>query len=140
MIVDASIAFKWIAPEEDSALATNLLSTSDVIAPTLLLIEVANGLWKKAVKEQIDNSISFSDEIGNLSRIVKIIDESPYIPRALELGRQLEHAVYDCVYLAMAEGLGDRLVTADAKFLAKLTGTEFAQLVLPLKMAGQQVP
>lgn len=132
MIVDASVAFKWIATEVDSNLARKLLASSEVIAPTLLLIEVANGLWKMAVKEEIDNSISFSDEIKSLSRIVTVVDEIDLIPRALELARQLKHAIYDCVYLAMAEARGDLVVTADARFIAKLAATPYAQLVMPL--------
>jgi predicted nucleic acid-binding protein len=132
MIVDASVAFKWIAMEESSDLASKLLTSIDVLAPTLLLIEIANGLWKKTVREQVDSSISFSKEIVSLSQILTIIDESKHIPRALELARQLNHAIYDCVYLAMAEELGDRLVTADVKFIGKLSATPYKEIVIPL--------
>jgi predicted nucleic acid-binding protein len=135
MIVDASIAFKWIATEPDSDLANRLLIAADVTAPTLLLIEVGNGLWKKACREQIDGAVSFSDEVRNLSRIVTIIEEAEYVPRALELARELNHAIYDCVYLAMAEAREDVVVTADAKFISKLAATNYSGLVVSLQDA-----
>jgi predicted nucleic acid-binding protein len=137
MIVDASVAFKWIALEEETELANSLLASTDVLAPTLVLIEIGNGLWKKAVREQIDSSVSFSDEVRNLSQILTIVDESDYVPRALELARQLNHPIYDCVYLAMAEALGDRLVTADLKFLGKVRTTPYSGLVIALSETGK---
>ena len=136
MIVDASIAFKWIANEADTDLANRLLTISDVTAPTLLLVEVGNGIWKKALREEIDGAVSFSDEIRSLSRIVTIIEEVEYIPRALELARELNHAIYDCVYLAMAEAHDEVVVTADAKFIAKLASTQYARLVVSLHEAA----
>ena len=136
MIVDASIAFKWIATEPDSDLANRLLTVADVTAPTLLLIEVGNGLWKKALRKQIDSAVSFSHEVRSLSRIVTIIEETEYVPRALELARELNHAIYDCVYLAMAEAREDVVVTADAKFITKLASTDYAGLVVSLPEAA----
>lgn len=44
------------------------------------------------------------------------------------LAFQLRHAVYDCVFLALALRLNVRLVTADLKFLEK-TWARFAGVV-----------
>jgi predicted nucleic acid-binding protein len=41
--------------------------------------------------------------------------------RAFDIGRALDHAVYDCFYLALAERLSLPLITADAKLMSKAT-------------------
>lgn len=135
MIVDASVAFKWFAVEEDSDLAMALLAGTSLVAPGLLAVEIANGLWKKAMKEQIDIAVSFSPELDQLGELVTLVDERGVVGRALEIARTLRHAVYDCIYLALAESLNDTVVSADKKLLGKLLGGEFAHLVTPLDQA-----
>jgi predicted nucleic acid-binding protein len=48
-VVDASVALKWYVAETDSGAALGFLQQhqSDLTAPTLLLTEFANALWKK---------------------------------------------------------------------------------------------
>jgi predicted nucleic acid-binding protein len=41
----------------------------------------------------------------------------PLAARAAALARKLDHPVYDCLYLALAEAEGAPLVTADRRFL-----------------------
>lgn len=135
MIVDASVAFKWFAVEEDSDLAMALLAGTSLVAPGLLAVEIANGLWKKAMKEQIDIAVSFSPELDQLGELVTLVDERGVVGRALEIARTLRHAVYDCIYLALAESLNDTVVSADKKLLGKLHGGEFAHLAMPLDQA-----
>ena len=132
MIIDASIAFKWLAVEDDSDAAFALLGKFDLFAPILLMHEVANGLWKKARRDQIDRVVSFSDEINRIPQLVHLVDETAHVARALEIGREFDHAVYDCVYLAMAEARSDRLVTADTKFMAKVAGSTLRNRLVSL--------
>jgi predicted nucleic acid-binding protein len=68
---------------------------------------------------------------------VTIIEEAEYVPRALELARELKHAIYDCVYLAMAEARNEVVVTADAKFISKLASTDYAGRVVSLQEAAR---
>ena len=44
------------------------------------------------------------------------------------MAEQLNHAAYDCFYLALAEREGAPIHTADKKLLRKLEGTPFARL------------
>ena len=118
MIIDASVAFKWLVPEEDSEAALALLG-GDLSAPTLLMVELGNAFWKKAVREQIDPSVSFGADLERLPELVALQDETPCVGRALEMARQLGHPIYDCIYLAMAEREGKLLMTADAHFARK---------------------
>ena len=47
IVVDASIALKWVIPEPDSD-AANALRAAELIAPALWLAEAANALWRHA--------------------------------------------------------------------------------------------
>ena len=53
---------------------------------------------------------------------------SDFAERALEIALELNHPVYDCLYLACAEG-GGTLITADKKFHESVTGTVFETVV-----------
>lgn len=137
MIVDASVAFKWLAAEEDSDLALALLSRFELLAPGFLLIEIANGLWKKSIKQEIDAAVSFAAEIERIGELVTLVDEAPLVGRALEIACTISHPIHDCLYLALAESRETVAVTADLKLLRKLPGTAMASLILPLREAVQ---
>jgi predicted nucleic acid-binding protein len=48
LVIDASVAIKWFAPELLSAEAERLLDVDDALfAPDLLLVERGNIIWKK---------------------------------------------------------------------------------------------
>ncbi len=135
MIIDASVAFKWLVEEEDSETALSLLEQSDLFAPILLMHEVANGLWKKSQRQQIQPSVSFSNEINRIPQLVQLVDETQHVARALELGREFGHAVYDCIYLAMAEARSDILVTADAKLIERVAGSSLSSRLISIGAA-----
>ena len=49
LVVDASVAVKWLVAEEDSESANRLAAgAEDLHAPRLMASEVANTLWRKA--------------------------------------------------------------------------------------------
>jgi predicted nucleic acid-binding protein len=48
VVVDASIALKWVIEEDGSEEAGALLLEETLAAPDLLMIECANVLWAKA--------------------------------------------------------------------------------------------
>jgi len=47
LVLDASIAIKWLVQEEGTAEALALRGTAKFIAPDLLTAKCANILWKK---------------------------------------------------------------------------------------------
>ena len=129
MIVDASVAFKWLVPETGSSEAIALIGQEELLAPNLLLIELGNAIWKKAVRNEIDADASFEPELENIGMLVRVLDEAPVVPRALTIARTLGHAIYDCVYLAMAEAENMRLVTADGRFFRKVQASPWAPMI-----------
>jgi predicted nucleic acid-binding protein len=53
-VIDASVAVKWLIPEVLSEQADRIRDgDDDVLAPDLLLVEVANALWRKTVAREI---------------------------------------------------------------------------------------
>lgn len=125
MIVDASVAFKWIFVEEGSDAAQALLGRDDLRAPNLLLVEIGNALWKKGVRGEVGDHAAYATQVSIVSSFVSIQSEAALIPRAVEMALSLEHAIYDCVYLALAEQLSDTLVTADHKFWNKVAASPY---------------
>lgn len=120
MIIDASVAVKWLIEEPDSGTALALLGTDDLAAPALIHAEVGNAIYKKRKLGEFTDDEGLGTLPAQLASIIRTIDEVPMMSRALELALELDHPVYDCVYLAVAEALGDDLITADTRFLKKL--------------------
>ena len=55
LVVDASVAVKWLVAEEDSDAADRLLAGGDDLhAPRLMASEIANALWRKARMGEIE--------------------------------------------------------------------------------------
>lgn len=119
MIIDASVAFKWLVPEADSAAAEQLLG-ADLVAPRLMLSEVGNAIWKRVRKGEMVWSDTLMIDLARLPELVVLEDEAQCMARALEIAHELDHAIYDCVYLALAEVSDDVLITADNRFVNKI--------------------
>jgi len=121
-VVDASIAVKWVIPEVFSDKADRVRDhPDDILAPDLLLLEVANALWRKTEAREIsareaDAALEIVRQSG-----VDLRSTPPLVPRAMELARRLGHPVYDCIYLALAEREHATFVTADQRLLRRLS-------------------
>ena len=134
MIVDASVAIKWLVAEEDSNIAHGLIGSGPLAAPDLIACEIANAVWKKWARKEL---LAVPQR---LPLVLQLFDEvlpvTPYAFRAAELAIELNHPAYDCFYLAMAEARGDVVVTADARFIAKLVPSPYAGMIKSLREAA----
>lgn len=132
MIIDASVAVKWLIPEEDSETAFALIGEEDLIVPALIYSEVANAIWKKTRRGELVPGEVLA-EIKGMTQFTRAVDDADFVARAVELGVELAHPIYDCLYLAIAERTNDILVTADIKFLNRLPGTPHVSRVRSLE-------
>lgn len=127
MIVDASVGLKWFIGEVDAGLAERLSLEHDLIAPTLFVSELANGLWKATSRGVITQEQMLACIATLDVRIERYLPDQEVVERALEIAGKLDHPVYDCIYLAHCEREAVRLVTADQRLLRKLAGTAYVQ-------------
>ena len=132
--MDASVAFKWFLLEEahTSQAIALLQDGAALIAPDLLVAEVCNAAWRSARLGRI--SQAQVDEIAaSLPQFFdKLASAAGLVQRAVVIGGQLDHPVYDCLYLALAEAEETSLVTADLKLLGKVRATAWEQRTINL--------
>jgi len=126
-VVDASVAAKWLAPEPDSLQAANLL-TAELIAPDLLYAEVGNILWKKQLRGEMDSATAQVGTRWLLQVPLQVHDSASLLVEALDMALQLQHPVYDCFYLTLAQRLDAPLVTADRRLHARCQSVDAAGL------------
>jgi predicted nucleic acid-binding protein len=114
VIVDASIAVKWWAPEADSAMAARLLEGDwRLVAPDLMAAEAANTWWDKYRQGEMGRA-DVETAVNRLSAIgITWIPTARVLAPATRLALELHHPVYDCVYLATAREQRLPLATGD---------------------------
>ena len=122
VVVDASLAVKWLVEEIDSDKAHAALQSwvaQDItrIAPHLMPFEVANALHRRVLRGEL----TVGNSIRMIARLLESRLELHQPPglhdRALQLASQLnQNAAYDAHYLALAESVGCELWTADERF------------------------
>ncbi len=91
----------------------------DLHVPHLLDVEVASALWRHALAGLIDQARLALAVARLLSLPLRRFGHELLIARALELRANV--TAYDGVFLALAEALGARLLTSDAR-LADVPG------------------
>ena len=134
VVVDASVAAKWLFKENDSDKARYLLEGMErrklsLIAPELLLVEIGSMLWKRAIRE----GVSVADAAAQYDRLIGLslglVRMAALVDRAFKLAVRHRHPIYDCVYLALAVEARCDLVTADEKF-HRAVGNDFPRVRL----------
>ena len=132
VVVDSSVAMKWILNEPDSHIAEKLLDEwidkeTIVLAPTLLIYEITNVMYKHVQKGNITLD-GAKKALTNFSEAeITFIDlqERRFVQRAVELAYQFDlPATYDAYFLVLAEHENCELWTDDAR-LWKAVKREF---------------
>ncbi len=132
MVIDASVGVKLIIPEADSSIAINLVESMQPSVPGLFHVEVGNAIWKKLRRGEIELG-PLMPYLRSLTTLVQTFDETVHVPRAIDIAAELDHPIYDCLYVAIAEAMSSLVITADQQFLRKTAGTAFANSVRPLE-------
>jgi predicted nucleic acid-binding protein len=129
LVVDASVAVKWILPEEGHEPALRIQERYqdeeiDLIAPYLLVAEVANVLWKRERRGDL-TALAAQRCFQQFLRDSPLLwDSAAVSASALALASAHARPVYDCLYLAWALEQRCDLVTADERFFHAM-GTAF---------------
>lgn len=120
LVVDASVAMKWVVEEPGTPEALALLRQVRLTAPDLLTAECANILWKKVQRRELTK-----DEALLAARLlaraeIELLPTRSLLEAATRIAIELDHPAYDCLYLALAVANDSRFVTADDRLLRKL--------------------
>lgn len=139
LVVDASIAIKWVVEEEGTQGALDLRARFRLLAPELLIPECANILWKKVQRNELTpDEATFAARLLERSGI-EFVSMGGLLEPATNLAVELRHPAYDCVYLAAARRAKSRFVTADERLLRTLgerASQEIASLCISLADLG----
>jgi predicted nucleic acid-binding protein len=134
VVVDSSVVAKWVLPEADSPHALRLTTEvptagGRLIVLDLVFAEVVNAVWKNHRLKTITlaearkalamlQSISFHVEPA-----ARVLD------KAFDIAVKYDRAVYDALFVALAQKLNIRGVTADEP-LYNTTHADFPNIVL----------
>ena len=124
-VLDSSAALQWVLPEKDSAKAIRLRddyhnAVHELLAPDIFPAKMLNALTKAERTKRIsvgDARVLYQSIIADTPALHSYL---PLLDRAGEVASRFRVALYDCLYLALAEREGCELVTADTRFLNNL--------------------
>ncbi len=137
LVIDASVAIKWLVEEDLHEKARHLLAGNDLFfAPDFLAIEMANVAWKKVRRQEIDAAQAREIAISHQDGEPTLVPSTPLIERATQIALALDHPVYDCLYLACAEAVDGELITDDMRLCRAIEGSTYETLVQPLATAA----
>jgi predicted nucleic acid-binding protein len=119
-VLDASVALKWVLsgePYDDEANKLRDDTLSGVVrlcAPSLMLHEVANSLWKATKRKRITQAYA-NEALKSFEDIQITLQEvmSKQASEELKIASALDIAVYDASYLLLSEKMKAALITAD---------------------------
>ena len=127
-VVDSSVAVKWFVDERRHQVAKRLiLGAERMSAPEWFYAEVINALWRKARAGEVTNGQVLAAIHELPHRVEFSACDEGLMKTAFELAQQLEHSIYDCVFLALALRTENAvLVTDDDRFAEKAVSRGYA--------------
>jgi len=120
LVIDASIAVKWVIEEDGTPEALALRQKAKLIAPELLVAECANILWKKVLRRELLKQEALLAARLLQGAEIELTPTRSLLEVATRMAIELDHPACDCFYLALAVERQCRFVTADERFLRKL--------------------
>lgn len=135
--VDATVVIKWFVAEAHHEEARTVLGHRiERHAPDFVLVECANVFWKKARLGEISDPEPFLEELLRLRDVLTLHSTESLLPVAVGTAHELDHPVYDCLYVACAEQTDSALLTDDRKLVGKAAKRLPAPAVLALDDAA----
>jgi predicted nucleic acid-binding protein len=122
LVVDASVAAKWVFKEPNSDRALALVGSVAIVgAPSIIVAELGNIAWKRVRRgvwgaQDAPASVQFAVDLFTI-----IVPIEELWKDAVRLALRTDHPIYDCFYLALAQREQASFVTADTR-LAQLAG------------------
>jgi len=131
-VIDTSVVVKWFVKEKDSDVALEILEhyrsgNFTIIVPDLLIYEFTNVLrYNKSF-----NKIEKKECIDTLYDL-DLYFVSPYktlIENTVKIAEEKDVTVYDSIFIALAEEMKCKFITADEKLFKKVSNSPFVALL-----------
>lgn len=122
IVVDASIAIKWVLAEADSDVAIGLIESDLLIAPDLFFVECANVLRTKVRRNRLSEEQAVAALLSIEATPIRSVAGRPHVRAAQRLSFELDQSAYDSLYLAIALAERAVFVTADIPFARAALG------------------
>ena len=116
VVIDASVALKWVLREADSEAADALIE-GPMSAPDFLIVECANILWTRARRGMLTRDEARAGLVLIRSAPVNLFSAPAYANSAQSIAFELGQSVYDSLYLAVAIAERATMITADVRFV-----------------------
>lgn len=119
IVVDASLALKWVLEEEHSDQASVLGRGREMLTSALFWAEAGNAIATRIRRGELDR-LRGNDALRDLRAAplsTKPLNADAALA-ALAIAHDLAHPIYDCCYLALALDENAVVVTADRRFKA----------------------
>ena len=128
-VVDASVIAKWVLPIECNQENAFKLKRDHVsgrvnlLAPSFLTLEVTNALWKAVKLKRLskEDSEEALKTLGDTAIALYELDWQ-HSSETLEIGCELDIAIYDAAYLLLSNIMKEPLITSDTKLYEKAKG------------------
>ena len=126
VVLDASVAFKWLlTDEEDTAAAVDLLRQQRegrlrLLAPRQIEVEVANALRKAPLAGRIATgaaSAGLDRWLTVASESLHLVENRRLLRPALRESLRWGISLFDALYASLAVIAGTRLITGDRRLL-----------------------
>jgi len=133
VVVDTSVLVKWFIEENDSAPALRIRDAQREgrirgACPDFALVELGNVLRYKFPPQDVDRVTAAVRSITSLG--IKVIASSPEIvSEGIRAAYANNLAVYDALFVALAQDLGYPLVTADDELWSRTRNLGFVHHV-----------
>ena len=126
IVIDTNVVVKFFVKETDSVYAEGLLEAVlsaevELVAPDFMLTEFVNVLWLKVERGELhdEEAEQIIARLLSLRKLMEIVPACGMLAATFRAARLHGHSAYDAAFLALAEGRGTSLVTADTKFYQK---------------------
>ncbi len=134
LVIDSSVVAKWILPESDSEQAQRILAESAKAADRLVVLdlafsEVVNVIWKRYRQQLIteDETRALLEALESCP--LQVESARPLLAPALAIAVKYDRAIYDALFVALAQKLQAVGITADEPLFNTIHG-DFPTIVL----------
>lgn len=126
LVIDSSVALKWWLDDEEFVEEARVLLNElvggkiELVVPELWLYEIANGINTAVKRGRISNDTGeeFIEELQSIT--ATLVPVNSYLTKTYKESAKYNHAIYDIVYMVVAENKQIPFITADKKFCDKV--------------------